>query len=218
MTQNTQAITQQRMASSDRRDQILDVAKQLVADGGFLAVTMKRLADEAGITRTLIYQQFGDLTGVLAALVEREFASELAVYLRSTAMYPGGGVEQFVAVMAELLKGVDLNPAAWRLFLMPSEDSPSELHERLSEGRQMVHRYLAESLRSAADEGASVMFEQDFELGVQSIGAVAENLLRLRLENPQAFSHQRLLDHVRLLSQSLFGLPTIEQRYPDTTP
>jgi len=195
-----------RMSSSQRRDQILDVAKDIVAKDGFLAVTMKRLAEQAGITRTLIYQQFGDLTGVFSALVEREFARELAVYLRSTAQHPGGGVEQFVAVIAELLKGVDDNPAAWRLFLMPPEGSPDELHERLREAQSMVQLYLGESLKNAAAKGASVVINEDFELGAESIRAVAENVLRLRLEAPDRFSHERLLDHVRLLSQMLFGL------------
>src|SRR5699024_12232991 len=99
--------TTQRMSSSDRRDQILDIAKQIVAEDGLLAVSMKRLAEEAGITRTLIYQQFGDLTGVLAALVGREFAKERAIYLRSTAKYPAGGAEQVVSVLQELRESVD---------------------------------------------------------------------------------------------------------------
>ncbi len=198
--------TQQRMSSSDRREQILDVAKGIVAKDGFLAVTMKRLAEEAGITRTLIYQQFGDLTGVFTALIEREFAAELAVYLRSTSEHAGGGVEQFVAVIADLLKGVDANPAAWRLFLMPPEGSPDTLHDRLKETQSMVQAYLGESLKNAVLQGTSVIISEDVELGAESIRAVAENVLRLRLEAPEKFSHQRLLNHVRLLSQMLFGV------------
>lgn len=194
-----------RMSSLERRDQILDVAKDIVAQDGFLAVTMKRLAAEAGITRTLIYQQFGDLTGVHSALLEREFAKELAVYFRSTAQHPGGGVKQFVAVIAELLKGVDDNPAAWRLFLMPPEGSPDELHERLTEAQSMVQKYLGESLRHAVEKGALVIIGDDIELAVESIRAVAENVLRLRLEAPERFSHERLLNHVKSLSHMLFG-------------
>src|SRR5699024_4186510 len=159
-------------------------------------------------TRTLIYQQFGDLTGVFTALIEREFAAELAVYLRSTSEHTGGGVEQFVAVIADLLKGVDANPAAWRLFLMPPEGSPDELHDRLKEAQSMVQAYLGESLKNAVMRGASVVINEDVELGAESIRAVAENVLRLRLEAPEQFSHQRLLNHVRLLSQMLFGITT----------
>src|SRR5699024_2683527 len=197
-------VSATRMSSAERRDQILDVAKEIVANDGFLAVTMKRLAEEAGITRTLIYQQFGDLTGVFSALVEREFDKELATYLRSTAQHPGGGVEQFVAVIAELLKGVDGNAAAWRWFLMPPEGSPDELHERLKEAQSMVQVYLEESLKNAADKGVLVVISEDIELAAESMRAVAENVLRLRLETPTYFSHQRLLSHVRLLSQLLF--------------
>lgn len=200
------ATSSQRMSASDRRDQILDVAKHIVANDGFLAVTMKRLADEAGVTRTLIYQQFGDLTGMFVALIEREFATELNSYIQSTKMFPGGGVEPFVSVMGELLKRVDANPAAWRLFLIPPEGSPLELHERLSQGRSIVEVYLTEGLTTAAEQGASVIFNRDTQLGVKSISAVAQNLLRLRLEEPDNYSHERLLNHVRVLSQSLFGL------------
>lgn len=199
------AITPIRMSSADRREQILDEAKKIVAMDGFLAITMKRLADEAKITRTLIYQQFGDLAGVLAALVEREFTKELSIYLRSTSMYPGGGVEQFVSVIGELLKGVDDNPAAWQLFLMTPDGAPEELHHRLTEGRAMVQTYLSDSLQSAAKKDPSIMINLDFELGAKSLGAVAESLLRLRLEDPERYSHERLLSHVRVLSELLFG-------------
>lgn len=208
MNQEASTIIPMRMTSSDRREQILDEAKKIVAADGFLAVTMKRLADEAKITRTLIYQQFGDLAGVLAALVDREFTKELSIYLRSTSMYPGGGVEQFVSVIGELLKGVDENPAAWQLFLMTPDGAPEELHNRLKEGRSMVQLYLSESLKSAAEKDTSVMIGLDFELGAKSLGAVAESLLRLRLEDPESYSHERLLNHVRLLSQLLFNTTT----------
>ncbi len=210
-TEHDPVIGGQRMSAEDRRDQILDVTKRIVEHDGFLAVNMKRLADEAGITRTLIYQQFGDLTGVLVALIEREFAKELAVYLRSTTIYPGGGVDQFVSIMAEMLKSVDANPAAWQLFLIPPEGSPKELHERLKEGHSVVQAYLTHSLKDAVNQGASVVCSEDFELGVQSIYLVAEHLLRLRLEEPEKFSHRRLLNHVRLLSQSLFGIAPTNQ-------
>lgn len=193
-----------RMSATDRRDQLLDVTQQIVAKDGFVAVTMKRLAEEAGISRTVIYQQFGDLTGALVALIEREFHQELGVYLKAVSEHPGGGTDQFVAVIGDLLQGVDNNPAAWRLFLMPPEGSPPELHQRLSEGRALVKQYLIDSLKGAKQDGMNVLFQDDLEVGASSIFAMAENLLALRLEDPHHFSHQRLLDHVRVLSNSIF--------------
>lgn len=193
-----------RMSAAERREQILDVTQEIVAADGFAAVTMKRMANDAGISRTVIYQQFGDLSATLVALVNREFHKELDVYLRSVTNHPGGGINQFVAVISDLLERVDSNPAAWRLFLMPPEGSPPELHQRLSEGRELVKHFLGESLKAAGQQGASILFQHDFELGVSSILAVAEDLLRQRLEAPENYSHQRLLRQVRTLSAALF--------------
>src|SRR6266545_3074874 len=63
-----------RMRSAERRAQLLDTARALVATQGFHAATIDRVAREAGVTRTLIYMQFGDLAGMVEALVERESA------------------------------------------------------------------------------------------------------------------------------------------------
>lgn len=204
MTKNVVQLVQRRMSGSDRRDQILDVARQIVLEDGFAAVTMKRLAENAGITRTVIYQQFGDLPSALVALVEREIARETASYLQSVATHSGGGVAQFVGVMADLLNAAEANPSAWRLFLMPPEGGPAELYERFAEGRELVRGLLGESFKAAVKEGVMVLFDQDFELGVRSIYVVAENLLRLFLEDPKKYTRERVLAQVRVLSEALF--------------
>ena len=45
---------------------------------GFHAVSIEAVAREAGITRPIVYGHFGDLPGLLEALVEREGARALA--------------------------------------------------------------------------------------------------------------------------------------------
>src|SRR5881227_2261995 len=61
-----------RMRASDRREQILDIAHAIVDAEGFHAATINRIAAEAGVTRTVIYQQFGDLSSLFIALLDRE--------------------------------------------------------------------------------------------------------------------------------------------------
>jgi AcrR family transcriptional regulator len=202
--ENAGTPAHKRMSAAERRDQILDVARQLVADEGFAAVTMKRLAEGAGITRTVIYQQFGELPRVLVELVEREFARETAAYLQSVASHPGGGVTQFVAVMRDLLQAADANPSAWRMLLLPPEGGPPELHERLAESRGMVRAYLAESLGAAMKAGQLVVFANDMELGIHTIHVVAEELIRLHLTDSKTYSSERVLEQVKVLSEGLF--------------
>src|SRR5580692_10989179 len=74
MTAPAQLQTRRRMTAEDRREQILDITHAIVDAEGFHAATLNRIASEAGVTRTVLYQQFGDLAGLFIALVDREAA------------------------------------------------------------------------------------------------------------------------------------------------
>ena len=61
----------------ERREQLLDVTKAMVAERGFHAVSIEAVAREAGISRPIVYGHFDDLNGLLEALVLRESARAL---------------------------------------------------------------------------------------------------------------------------------------------
>jgi AcrR family transcriptional regulator len=74
--------------------QLLDVTKEIVGEQGFHAVSIEAVARRAGITRPVVYEHFGDLKGLLEALVEREGAralAQLAAILPSVRSAEGGG-------------------------------------------------------------------------------------------------------------------------------
>lgn len=66
------------MAMTDDADatptttRILDAARALFFAEGFAAVTTDRLCREAAVSKTSLYKYFGDMGGVLAAVVRRE--------------------------------------------------------------------------------------------------------------------------------------------------
>ncbi|MEK6788117.1 MAG: TetR/AcrR family transcriptional regulator [Pseudomonadota bacterium] len=194
----------QRMSATLRRDQILGVALQVAVSEGFYLVTMDRLAHETGVTRTLIYQLFGNLPGVLVALMDREFNKGIASFLQSASRYQVGDQEQFVAVMSDLIVSVDAEPAIWRLFLMPPEGAPPELHERLKQSRELVRQFLEQSLLIAKDAGKLELTQIDVDLVVRTMQVVGEELLRLHLHDPVAYHKERLLLQVRKISKLLF--------------
>jgi len=57
-----------------RRDQLIQVAEQLIARGGLHAATMKRIAATAGISETQAYNYFSSREQLLVELARREFA------------------------------------------------------------------------------------------------------------------------------------------------
>jgi AcrR family transcriptional regulator len=66
------------MSRQDRHRQLLDVARQLVRQEGAQALTLGRLAEQAGVTKPVVYDQFGTRTGLLAALYQEFDARQTA--------------------------------------------------------------------------------------------------------------------------------------------
>lgn len=62
----------QRLTRTERRAQLLDVARTLIRDAGTDELTLARVAERAGVTKPVVYDHFGDRSGVLAELF-REF-------------------------------------------------------------------------------------------------------------------------------------------------
>jgi AcrR family transcriptional regulator len=60
------------------RNAVVDTTARLVADHGLLAVTMSRVAEEAGIGRATLYKYFPDVESILLAWHGREIERHLA--------------------------------------------------------------------------------------------------------------------------------------------
>src|SRR4051812_28263755 len=111
----TQATTTSsgRMSAEERRRQLLDVTKTIVAERGFHAISIEAVAREAGITRPVVYGHFQDLQGLLEALVEREGAralTQLATVL-PTDLAGRDPREMLLAALRGYLRAVEADPA-----------------------------------------------------------------------------------------------------------
>ena len=61
----------ERLPADQRRESLLDVARELVVRGGPDAVTMGTVAERAEVTRALVYKHFENRGAILAALYKR---------------------------------------------------------------------------------------------------------------------------------------------------
>jgi AcrR family transcriptional regulator len=187
------------MTAGDRHEQILDITHAIVDAEGFHAATLNRVASEAGVTRTVVYQQFGDLAGLFIALVDREAARAGAQFAEAiaAAQQPSEEDGAFGHAFAGVLRAADAHPATWRLFLFPPQGAPPELHERLAQAQVIVRRYLIGVLLSINPE------IPDPEYTARILNAAGDELLRMRLSDPNAATHERLLAQVRRLTPGL---------------
>jgi AcrR family transcriptional regulator len=189
-----------RLTAAERREQILDVTQAIVDAEGFHAATPNRIAEEAGVTRPVLYQQFGDLGAVFVALIDREqarAAAQFAAAITGAANSPDALIpaEQFEAV----LTAIDAHPATWRLFLVPPEGAPPVLHERLAESQAVVLGYFQAELRRRYPD------LPDPEYVARILHAAARELLLLRLTDPDHATNERLGALVRDLSARILG-------------
>lgn len=61
-----------RMSGQERREQLLDVGRQLFAEKGFEAVSVEEIAAKAGVSKPVVYEHFGGKEGLYAVVVDRE--------------------------------------------------------------------------------------------------------------------------------------------------
>lgn len=57
-------------ATTGTRERILEVALRRFASAGYLATSVRELAEDVGVTQPALYYHFGSKDGILAALVE----------------------------------------------------------------------------------------------------------------------------------------------------
>lgn len=72
MNGNPVVSQRQRLSKEGRHIQLLGVARELIRDAGTNEFTLGRLAENAGVTKPVVYDHFGDRSGVFAELY-REF-------------------------------------------------------------------------------------------------------------------------------------------------
>jgi AcrR family transcriptional regulator len=180
------------MTGEARREQILDVTEDIVESAGFHAVSIDRVAREAGITRPIVYTHFGDLEGLLHALVDRGNRRTLAALARIVPAEPGGEPEVvLLGSLERFLETVRDDPATWRLALLPPQSAPRLLAERIARDRANVVSALATVVEPW------LAGEADPVLVARWLVAVADESARMVLEDPEHAPVERILDHAR---------------------
>jgi AcrR family transcriptional regulator len=199
----TTARSSKRLTGAARRQQILEVTAAIVAREGFEGVSIQAVSAAAGISRPIVYEHFGDLDGLLEALVKREMdaAMEQVATTRLRDLSEGDPTELMLESLGLFLDAVRQHPDTWRLVLMPSQGAPASLRRNIQRGRAAVLEGLAHSVRDGLKPGG--VDPPDPELTASILSAISDEYGRLVLSDPKRYSPERLLDHARWLVEHL---------------
>lgn len=86
-----------RFSPEKRKSLILDHTAEIVARDGVAVLTMELIAKEAGISKSLVYTYFDNLTGLLRALLKRELKTQRELQFREA---------EAAESLADLVRGV----------------------------------------------------------------------------------------------------------------
>ncbi|MFI9506548.1 TetR/AcrR family transcriptional regulator [Nocardia sp. NPDC052566] len=187
------------MSAADRRAQLLDVARDIVATEGFGAVTIDRVAREGQVARALVYQQFTDLSGLMTALLDRESAIAFAG-VRSVDWSTDAAID-IDAVGRGVLAYLHAAPTSWQIMLSPPEGGPPGLRERLELGRAYARTIGARHMSRYT--GVTIDPNGPTE---RILLAATEELARLHLADPQRYPDELVLRYVRTLADWAAGV------------
>lgn len=184
------------MTAFERREHLLDVTTEIVVAGGFRTVSIESVARGAGVSRALVYEHFGDLEGLLEAVIEREMTRALSQVSETTLtdLTEGEPRELMLESLRAYLYAVRDHPTTWRLVLMPPDGAPELLRTGIVQGRALVLARLTDAVRPAlmGDQASP-----DAELTARVLSAIADEYARLVLTDAVRFPPERLLVHAR---------------------
>jgi AcrR family transcriptional regulator len=65
------------MTGSQRRHQLIDIARALFAERGYDGTSVEEVAQRAGVSKPVVYEHFGGKEGLYAVVVDREMSALL---------------------------------------------------------------------------------------------------------------------------------------------
>ncbi len=109
------------MTASERRTQLIGVAKQVFAELGYDGASVEEIAHRARVSKPVVYEHFGGKEGVYAVVVDRE--SRRLLEMIAARIGPGKGArEQVLGSAMAFLDYIEEDPDGFRVL---TRDSPS---------------------------------------------------------------------------------------------
>jgi AcrR family transcriptional regulator len=182
-----------RMPPTERREQLLDAALELIVEAGYGGVSMEAVARRAGVTKPVVYGLFADRGELLRSLLERE---EQRAFAQLAAVIPSGVGDDLdpdrllVDGFKAFLTAVRDDPGPWRLILLPVEGTPAVVREHVEAGRRAIGEQIAALVRWGV-EARGGPAGLDEEIAAHAILGLGETAARLVLEQPGQFPPER---------------------------
>lgn len=168
-----------RLSPEQRREEILDAAQRVFVTHDPSAVTFEEIAAEAGVSRALVYNYFGD-RGSLLAEVYRQALGDLDGALVAALATDGDADRRLRAMVACYVRFATNHTGTWQLV----GHLAAVQHPAVRE----VHRERVHALAAALGDTPSI------RLGVAGLLGLLEGVTRHWLDQPEGPPEELLVE------------------------
>jgi AcrR family transcriptional regulator len=182
-----------RVPLDQRRTELLDAALHLVVTSGHTAVTMDAVAEQAGVTKPVVYGVFGNRAELLDTLLRREQEQGLA-QLAAIRPKTDDPADLITHILTDFLGAVREAPERWYCIVMPMADMPAQFHAVREEARGRVLRRTEKLARELLPADKA---DLDPEIVAHTVVTLFEMAARLVLTDSEHYTPDRFASAIR---------------------
>lgn len=172
------------MLAKSTSEKIASAARHLLDREGTEAVTMRRVANEVGITAMAVYRHYPNRAGLLNVLADEGF-TELAGRLQG-ARLSGSTEKRLERLMNIFLDHALENPRLFQLMFLEPREGARQFPQDFKAGRSPTAAPTAQVLKEGMESG--YLREDDVWEIVFEMGALLQGLIMLYLGGRMAMS------------------------------
>jgi AcrR family transcriptional regulator len=172
-----------------RRQQLLDATLRLISRDGYAGLTIEAIAEEAGVTKPVVYGAYAKLPELLGELLDRTQSAAVSQLLAAFPADASVANEHLARdVTRAWTRAVREQPDTWAPILLTGAHTPEVVLERIEQSRVLVRDSIAAMFPRAP--GASVSSRH--RLAAEALVAVAYHFGQRLLLAPDAVDDEEL--------------------------
>ena len=135
------------MSASERREQLIDVARALFAEKGFEGTAIEEIASRAKVSKPVVYEHFGGKEGLYAVIVDRELSAISTTVTQALSSSPSPSLVVERAALA-LLTYIEHSPDGFRILSSSGDRAAGTYSTLLADVAIQVSGILASQFQS----------------------------------------------------------------------
>lgn len=164
----------------ERRAEILAAAERIFVEHGYEGATIRKIADEVGLSSTALYMHFAEKGEILQEICRQAFAALMEAN-RAILAEPGGPEARLRRMMRAYVDFGFANPNAYRLVYMTR---PVELRDGVQSAREMGFDLFRSFEQVVEDAHAAGRLRGDPRPTAQALWAGGHGVVSLMITKP----------------------------------